>query len=354
VCGRPPGLVAAVPEESLRTRPDGILQPGHLSLSGADAKRESVKGEADRWSTVLRWSLAHYTAPVWDRVMQTTSPGEVRMTGLWMSGLCVGLLVVGCGGGNTGPQNAQEAVPGTPRATKTAVLETAANMLQADAPVSKISMYLNGFHAAKDNAQMQMEAHHYCNQMNEDFAQCVLFDGNTGDARLMGIEYIVSATVYDTLPKEERAFWHPHNFEILSGQLRLPGIPDVAEKQALEAKINSYGKTWHTWMTGMHGSPSDALPLGAPSLQWSLNRDGEELPGIVEARDKRMSLNTAEARRDRADLARLAQPQGGVAAMAAHVPNAKRTIAGVSDNGDPATMAIPTWSMKESGRRQGR
>ena len=50
---------------------------------------------------------------------------------------------------------------------------------------------------------MQMEAHHYCNQVNEDFAQCVLFDGNTADSRLMGVEYIISAKLYSTLPASE-------------------------------------------------------------------------------------------------------------------------------------------------------
>jgi hypothetical protein len=261
------------------------------------------------------------------------------------------LLSVACGGGNTGPQSAKEAVPGAPETAKTATLETAANMLQSKGPVSKISLYLDGFHAAKDNPKMQMEAHHYCNQMNEDFAQCVLFDGNTADSRMVGIEYIVSGKIYDSLPKEEKAYWHPHNFEVLSGQLRLPGIPEVAEKEALKGKINSYGKTWHTWMTGMYGSKSDELPLGPPSLQWSFNRDGEEMPGIVAARDKRMDLDTAKVRQARADLTSLAQPQGGVDAMAGQFPNAKPLIAGVSDNGDASTRMIPTFAMKAPGKR---
>lgn len=68
----------------------------------------------------------------------------------------------------------------------------------------------------------------------------------------MGVEYIISKKLYDTLADDEKAYWHPHNFEVLSGQLRLPGVPDVGEKEALKGKINSYGKTWHTWMTGMY------------------------------------------------------------------------------------------------------
>ena len=41
-------------------------------------------------------------------------------------------------------------------------------------------------------------------------------------------------------PVREKAFWHPQNYEILSGQLRMPGLSDVAEKEALKGKMNSY------------------------------------------------------------------------------------------------------------------
>ena len=45
----------------------------------------------------------------------------------------------------------------------------------------------------------------------KNLAQCVLFDGNTAEARMMGIEYIASEKLYNTLPTEEKAYWHPHN-----------------------------------------------------------------------------------------------------------------------------------------------
>jgi hypothetical protein len=54
----------------------------------------------------------------------------------------------------------------------------------------------------------------------------------------------ISEALFDTLEAEEKKSWHPHNYELLSGQLVLPSIPDVAEKAALAKKINSYGKTW--------------------------------------------------------------------------------------------------------------
>ncbi len=256
-------------------------------------------------------------------------------------------LAVACGGGNTGPQGGQ-AVPGTERTAKTATLETGASLMQAKAPVEKIAMYLDGFHVSKGDPSMQMEAHHYCNQVNEDFAQCVLFDGNTDQARMMGIEYIIAESLYTTLPDEEKAYWHPHNYEILSGTLRMPGLPDAAEKEALETKINSYGKTWHTWMTGVHGHQSDPLPFGPPLLQWSFNRDGEAMPEMIDARDRRMNLDSAAARRERQDLTGRARPQGGVDAMASSFPNAKAAMAGVRDNGDAATRPVPTFGMTEA------
>jgi hypothetical protein len=163
----------------------------------------------------------------------------------------------------------------------------------------------------------------------------------------MGIEYIISEKLYGKLPTEEKAYWHPHNYEILSGQLRMPGLPDIAEKETLKGKMNSYGKTWHTWMTGMPDHQPDALPFGPARLQWSFNRDGEARAGMVADRDKRMRLDTEAARKDRADLVTLAKPQGGVDAVAGMFPNA-RPVAGVTDNGDMSTRPVPTVGIKNN------
>ena len=123
-------------------------------------------------------------------------------------------------------------------------------------------------------------------------------------------------------------------------------MPDVAEGEALKGKINSYGKNWHLWTTGVFGEHGDALPLGPPHLAWSFNRDGEAKPGLVEGRDARMDLNTAEARRDRADWVSLARPQGGVDAIAESFPAAKMAPAGVADTGDGQARGVPIVSMK--------
>ncbi|WP_223165118.1 OBAP family protein [Massilia frigida] len=235
------------------------------------------------------------------------------------------------------PSWAQEKVappqtpPGADKAPKTIALEAGAKLLQSNSPVAGFDLYLVGFHPMKDHPEQQMEAHHYCHQMNEDFAQCILFDSNTKKANMHGVEYIISETLFETLPTEEKKFWHPHNGEILSGQLMAPGIPKVAEKVLMKSKMNSYGKTWHVWNTGHMGQPNDKLPLGEPMLAWSFSRDGEAQPGLVEERDRRMKLDTARARKERADLARLARPQSGTDDLKGKFARPTRDIPGVAN-----------------------
>lgn len=216
---------------------------------------------------------------------------------------------------------------GAEESTKTEVLEAGATALQRDAPPSQMNIYLVGFHPMKEDPSHQMEAHHFCRQVNEDFAQCSLFDGNTAAANLNGIEYIISERAFEQLPQEERQYWHPHNGEILSGQLVAPGLPAVAEEELMKSKMNSYGKTWHTWSTGKGAK----LPLGEPMLAWSFNRDGEARPRLVEHRDQTFKINSAEVRDSRADLRALAKPQEGVDALKGRFGRQTRDIPGVVD-----------------------
>jgi hypothetical protein len=220
---------------------------------------------------------------------------------------------------------------GQPMSAGTAALAAGATALQPDAPPDAMDIYLVGFHPMKDQPQLQVEAHHWCHQVNEDLAQCALFDGNTADANLTGIEYIISERLFARLASGEKPFWHPHNGEILSGQLVAPGLPEVAEHTLMRTKMNSYGKTWHTWHTGPGG---ETLPLGPPMLAWSFSRDGEIQPGLVGARDRKLGIDTAERRAARQDLVPLARPQSGVDALEGRFGRPTTPIPGVVDAGD--------------------
>lgn len=212
--------------------------------------------------------------------------------------------------------------PGGAKSAETELLQAGATELQGHAPIGQINVYLDAFHTMKDEPGLVLEAHHYCAARNEEFMQCVLFDGNGADANLVGVEYIVSERLFDGLPDDEKRLWHPHDYEILSGQLIAPGIPEAAEHELLKKKMNSYGKTWHFWDTGhfrrLHG---DALPVGSPMLAWSFNADGEVPPQLVTERDRRVGVDTSERRGHRADLRPLAHPQEGVNDLARFFPD---------------------------------
>jgi hypothetical protein len=221
--------------------------------------------------------------------------------------------------------------PGEEKSAKMDALALGAKLLQGNAPLGPMDVYIVGFHPMKDDPEHQMEAHHFCNQANQDFAQCVLFDGNGRDANLNGIEYIISEKIFAGLPAAEKQFWHPHNGEILSGQLIAPGIPAVAEKELMKNKMNSYGKTWHVWNTGAHGRPGDQLPLGEAHLAWSFGRDGEVQPELVRRRDESLGADTTKTRREREDLQSLAKPQAGVDALHGKFARPTTPIPGVVD-----------------------
>lgn len=216
------------------------------------------------------------------------------------------------------------APPGQEKSAKTRALEAGAKVLQSNRPLAGFDIYLVGFHPMKTQPEQQMEAHHYCHQMNQDFAQCLLFDGNSSKANMTGVEYIVSEKLFASLPVAERARWHPHNAEILSGQLMAPALPKAAEQALMKTKMNSYGKTWHFWHTDQQ-----QLPLGEPMLAWSFNRDNEIAPGLVARRDARLGRDTAATRAERAELLPLAKPQAGVDDLKGRFPRPTTDIPGV-------------------------
>lgn len=220
--------------------------------------------------------------------------------------------------------------PGMEETASTRVLEAGAQVLQTAPPLRGLDIHVVGFHPMKDDPSMQMEAHHYCHQVNEDFAQCVLYDGDSAQANLNGLEYIISERLFADLPADEKVYWHPHNGEILSGQLVAPGLPEAAERALMRRKINSYGKTWHTWHSRKGAGPGDTMPLGPATLAWSFNRDGELDPALLADRDQRLDIDSGQRRQARQDMRALARPQAGVDLLRDAFPEAT-AIPGVVD-----------------------
>lgn len=208
--------------------------------------------------------------------------------------ICLSMML-GCGGNNT---ESNVDAPGADKSAKSKVLDAGADLIQSAPPLKKINAYLDGFHFYNGNIGAQMEAHHYVSQLNEDVYQAVIYDGNGEDAKLMGVEYIITERLFKTLDDEEKKLWHSHHHEVKSGTLIAPGLPDIAEYELMEKLVSTYGKTIHTW----HTDQEFQLPIGSPMIMMGFTKDGQLDPKLLEERDRRFNVSSAEKKKQRTDI----------------------------------------------------
>jgi Protein of unknown function (DUF1264) len=180
---------------------------------------------------------------------------------------------------------------------KQRLLDMAAGAMQPKYPLDAMNTYLNGFHMYADDMGRQVEATHLCIHLRHDLHQCVIFDRNAPDARLIGIEYIVSEERFRSLPEDEKRLWHSHHYEVKSGILVAPGVPDLAERTYFNDLVTTYGKTFHTWQYDR-----DDFPYGIPQLMMAFTEDGQAHEAMIEDRDRRLRVSTPQKRQDRAGI----------------------------------------------------
>jgi len=185
----------------------------------------------------------------------------------------------------------------THMSTNAKLLDSGAALMQRKHPIH-FHQHLCGFHFVNGDMSRQVEAHHFCQHINEDFLQCVIYDSNEEGAKLIGVEYVISQVMFEKLPVEEKKFWHSHSYEVISGQLVLPGIPTVVENRVVEKLAPTYGKTFHFWQI----DKGDTLPLGPPTLMMGFTADGQIKPEIVKRRDEKLGIDTAKKRAKRKDI----------------------------------------------------
>ena len=103
-------------------------------------------------------------------------------------------------------------------------------------PIDQAHLYVCGIHFVNGQVDRQVTAHHYCVVGNGDVVQCVLFDGNTANAHLVGVEYLISERSFTGLPAAEQRLWHSHRHDVDAGLLTAPGIP--ARLQQIHKRVN--------------------------------------------------------------------------------------------------------------------
>jgi hypothetical protein len=100
---------------------------------------------------------------------------------------------------------------------------------------------------------------HHCKVYDDMTAACLLFPTGMNDQdKPYGIEYVIPADLYNTLPEEERKYWHYHLTELPKVKAT---TPDMTAEEAAKVKPildETYGKVVYFWQYG------DELPIGEP------------------------------------------------------------------------------------------
>jgi hypothetical protein len=135
------------------------------------------------------------------------------------------------------------------------------------APIEEIlhcPLAFAGVHLLKDFPEVSRVAYHYCKPVSDDVNQCVLYDGTGPDAKLIGIEYLVSDAIYQKMPPGEKVFWHDHKHEVDAGLLKSLTQSGEDEQKTMAAVRPLWGKVYHTWTAGK------TYPIGPPRLFWAV------------------------------------------------------------------------------------
>ncbi|KAK0565452.1 hypothetical protein OC861_003750 [Tilletia horrida] len=159
--------------------------------------------------------------------------------------------------------------------------------------------------------------------------QCLLYSGTSSDAKLIGVEFLIEEADFDSLPIEEKPYWHSHQHEVESGLLCAlavrgavgavagvvasvappavhpsGGMPDVLERPYLQQIYKMYGKIFHFY----NDPAKEAIPMGPPRLMMSTTHAHPSLISpttplhrLVEERDAELQLNTNQKQAQRTE-----------------------------------------------------
>jgi len=202
------------------------------------------------------------------------------------------------------PYDPNAKVAGEPLGAADKIFDNAQQYAFSFKPISQIKQALCALHPYAHDPSRVVPAYHYCTHNNSsDLHQCLIFDSNEPEARLIGVEYIIPEKLFVTLDEDEKRYWHSHKTEIESGLLAMiakvgipSGVDDALELPAMMSLHTTYGKTFHFWQIDR----GDKLPLGPPTLMKSFNDISEVTPELVRDQERRTGTSVERKRQFRA------------------------------------------------------
>ncbi|MBI4401485.1 MAG: DUF1264 domain-containing protein [Nitrospirae bacterium] len=107
--------------------------------------------------------------------------------------------------------------------------------------------------------------HHYCKVASpEPFIECLLYETDDANAKIVGIEYIVAKTLTrntEVLPKKQwKKVWHDHAEEIATGNVKVLDLPPDKAKEVADTVAKTDGIVFSLWPEGAK------IPTGKVSM----------------------------------------------------------------------------------------
>jgi len=108
-----------------------------------------------------------------------------------------------------------------------------------------------------------LRVQHYCKPNDKIVLVCQLYDSDSKNATLIGVEYIITADQYNLLPNREKPNWHLHKIEFAPNRAdpMFPELPAAQAKTLMGKLMDTYGKVIITW------NPKDKLAVFPPQVE---------------------------------------------------------------------------------------
>lgn len=104
-------------------------------------------------------------------------------------------------------------------------------------------------------------AHHYCKQVRGGMFECQLYDSDSKDAKLVGVEVVVDTKTWQGFDSVENKNWHYHKEEIPKVNAKLPDLSKEEAAKVVKTLEETYGKIYLLW-----DPAKSELPIGSPNI----------------------------------------------------------------------------------------
>jgi hypothetical protein len=100
---------------------------------------------------------------------------------------------------------------------------------------------------------------HFC-KPNDKMMVCQLYDSNSPNATLIGVEYMITADVYKNILDRDKPNWHSHKEEFAPNRAdpKLPMLNEQQQNATMKTLAESYGRVIIRW------NPNDKTSIFPP------------------------------------------------------------------------------------------